>query len=89
MANHYSALKRMRQTQKREEINRGRRTRLRHAIRELRRAITGGERDKARVLASQTVSLIDRSRKVGLIKENTASRYKSRLMAHLAAMPAR
>ncbi len=86
MANHFSALKRMRQNRKRAEINRGRRTRLRNAIRELRRAILAGDGKKAQALASQTVSIIDRSLKKGIIKENTASRFKSRLTARLAAL---
>lgn len=86
MANHFSALKRMRQSRKRAELNRARRSHLRHAVRELRRAILAGDAGKARELLSQTISVIDRSLKKGIIKENTASRFKSRLMAHLAAL---
>jgi len=86
MADHFSALKRMRQNRKRAEINRGRRTRLRNAVRELRRAILSRDTKKARGLMSQTVSIIDRSLKKGIIQENTAGRFKSRLMARLAAL---
>lgn len=86
MANHFSALKRMRQSRKRAEANKASRTRLRHAIRELRRAIAAGDTQKARTLLSQTVSVIDKSLKKGVIKENTASRFKSRLMSRFAAL---
>jgi len=41
MANTYSALKRVRQTERRTEYNRKNKTQLRHQIRAIRRAITG------------------------------------------------
>jgi small subunit ribosomal protein S20 len=84
MASHFSALKRMRQNQKREAANQTRRTRLRHAIRELRRAISGGDSEKAGALLPQVVSIVDKSRKEGVIKDNTAARFKSRLMARIS-----
>ena len=40
MANHFSALKRVRQTEKRTEFNRRSKTRLRHQIRAMRQLIT-------------------------------------------------
>jgi small subunit ribosomal protein S20 len=40
MANTYSALKRVRQSERRTEYNRQNKTRLRHQIRAMRRAIT-------------------------------------------------
>ena len=88
MANHFSALKRMRQSQKRAEANRARRTRLRHAVREIRRAVGSGDGEKVRTLLPQVVSVVDKSLKKGVIKENTASRFKSRLMARIAKMGA-
>lgn len=86
MANHFSALKRMRQNQKRAAANRERRTRLRHALRELRRAISGGDPEKARQLLPEVVSIVDKSLKKGVVKENTAARFKSRLMTRLATI---
>ncbi len=85
MANHFSALKRQRQIEKREEHNRGVRTRLRHSIREFRRAVASGDAAKAQSLLPQVVSTIDKTVKKGVIKENTANRFKSRLMTRLAA----
>ncbi len=86
MATHYSALKRLRQNKKRAERNKAFKTHLRHAVRELRRALEAKDLERAKGLVSQTVSLIDRSLKKGVIKENTAGRYKSRLMARLARL---
>jgi small subunit ribosomal protein S20 len=82
MANHFSALKRARQTKKRTERNRSARARLRHAVRDLRTTISK-DATKAKTDMPATVSLIDKAVKKGLIKENTASRFKSRLAHRL------
>lgn len=90
MANHFSALKRARQTKVRTERNKDVRSRLRNAVRALRKSLTDPEKSKA--LLPATVSLIDKAVKKGVIKENTASRAKSRLTKHVhkavAAPPA-
>lgn len=79
MANTFSALKRMRMTERRTEVNRKTKTRLRHQIRAMRRLIAANDASGAVAALAQTFSLIDRSAKLGVIKKNTASRYKSRL----------
>lgn len=83
MANTISALKRVRVTERRTEINRVRRTRLRHQIRAMRRLLESKDAAAATALAPRTFSLIDRSAKWGVIKKNTAARYKSRLTLRL------
>jgi small subunit ribosomal protein S20 len=88
MANTYSALKRVRQTERRTEYNKKSKTRLRHQIRAMRRALAGKDVKGATELLSQTFSVIDRSAKAGLIKKNTAARYKSRLHARVKALQA-
>ena len=88
MANTYSALKRVRQTERRTEVNQKNRSRLRHAIRALRRAITAKESQTATELLPKTFSLIDKSVKAGLIKKNTAARYKSHLHVRVKALTA-
>ncbi len=88
MANHVSALKRARQTERRTLVNRMRRTRLRHQIRALRRCLEQQDLKSAEALLPKTFSMIDRSAKWGLIKPNTASRYKSRLHARVKSMAA-
>ena len=88
MANTYSALKRVRQTEKRTLVNRMNKTRLRHQIRAMRRAITAKDAKAALELLPKTFSLIDRSAKLGAIKKNTAARYKSRLHLRVKALAA-
>jgi small subunit ribosomal protein S20 len=86
MANTYSALKRMRQSQRRTEFNRRNKTRLRHQIRTMRRAILDKDAKRATELLPQTFSIIDRAAKRGIIKENTAARYKSKLHLRVKAL---
>ena len=86
MANHYSALKRVRQDAKRTERNRTGKSRLRHQIRAMRRLLTAKDAPAALALLPKTFSVIDRSAKLGLIKKNTAARYKSNLHIKVKAL---
>ena len=86
MANHYSALKRARQIESRTEVNRARRTRLRRQIRAMRTAISSKDSGAAQALLPTTFSIIDRAAKWGVIKKNTAARYKSRLTIRIKKM---
>ena len=88
MANTYSALKRVRQTERRTEYNRKNKSRLRHQIRAMRRALTGKDPKAAAALLPTTFSIIDRSVKSGIIKKNTAARYKSNLHTRVKALSA-
>ena len=47
MANHFSALKRARQTEKRTAANRANKSRLRGALRKFRTALSAGNREQA------------------------------------------
>jgi len=86
MANTFSALKRVRQTKRRSEVNRLRKSRLRHQIRSMRRFIEQKDAGGAKAALPATFSLIDRSARWGIIKANTAARYKSRITARLKAL---
>ena len=86
MANTYSALKRVRQTERRTVYNRRAKSRLRHQIRAMRRAIQEKDSKQAEGLLAATFSLIDRAVKTGVIKKNTASRYKSKLHVRVKAL---
>lgn len=86
MANHKSALKRVRQNAKRNEINRANRSKLRTQIKKLRAAIAGHDKAGSGDLLSPTVSLIDKAASKGVIHRNTAARYKSRLTKHVAEL---
>ncbi|HTC87188.1 MAG TPA: 30S ribosomal protein S20 [Bryobacteraceae bacterium] len=86
MANTLSALKRMRQTKRKTVVNRLRKSRLRHQIRSMRRLIASKDAKGANGALPATFSLIDRSARWGIIKKNTAARYKSRISARLKAI---
>ncbi len=86
MANHVSSLKRVRQEARRTETNRKNKTRLRHQIRAMRRALTSKDSSGAAGLLPATFSVIDRSAKLGIIKKNTAARYKSKLHSRVKAV---
>lgn len=86
MANTLSALKRMRQTKRQMMVNRLRKSRLRHQIRSFRRLLQEKDSKGAQSALAATFSIIDRSAKWGIIKKNTAARYKSRLQVRLKAL---
>jgi small subunit ribosomal protein S20 len=79
MPNHKSAEKRVRQNEKRREVNRGNRSRLRTGIKKLRAEMESGEAGAAQALLPETVSLIDKAVQKGVLHRNAAARYKSRL----------
>jgi small subunit ribosomal protein S20 len=83
MPNHKSAEKRVLQNEKRRDINRSHRTRLRTAIKKLRTALTSGDAANAQQILSETVSRIDKSVQKGVLHRNAAARYKSRLTMHV------
>ena len=89
MANHFSALKRARQTEKRTTRNRASASRMRTSLRGLREALAKGDKESAEQVFRQTVSALDRAIQKGVLHENTASRYKSRLSARLKALQAK
>jgi len=89
MANHFSALKRVRQNEKRTEFNRRNKTRLRHEIRAMRRLITWKDGSGAAKHLPTAFSIIDRSVKLGIIQKNTAARYKSNIHLQVKGLAAK
>jgi small subunit ribosomal protein S20 len=86
MANHFSALKRARQTTKRTARNRANASQLRTALRNLRESLEKGDKTNAVATYRVTVSALDKAIQKGVLHENTASRYKSRLSTRLNAL---
>lgn len=86
MANHFSALKRARQTERRTARNRANASRLRGTLRELREAVEKGDKTAAEKVYRTTVSALDKAIQKGTLHGNTASRYKSRLGKRVTAM---
>jgi small subunit ribosomal protein S20 len=71
----------MRQNEKRKQINRSNRTRVRSSIKRLRGALEGN--GDAKELLPMTVSTIDKAVQKGVMHKNTAARHKSRLTARV------
>ncbi|MDR1334282.1 MAG: 30S ribosomal protein S20 [Holosporaceae bacterium] len=76
MANHRSALKRIRQSEKRTALNRSRLSRVKTFIKKFISSLSGGE---ARTAFSSAQSEIQKSVTKGTIHRNTANRKISRL----------
>ncbi|HMD43891.1 MAG TPA: 30S ribosomal protein S20 [Candidatus Acidoferrum sp.] len=74
-----SVVKRAAQSRERAEVNQANRTRVRGAMKRLRTAITAGDATAAGNLLHPTMSAIDQAITKGVLHENTANRYKSRL----------
>ncbi|MDQ4123947.1 MAG: 30S ribosomal protein S20 [Acidobacteriota bacterium] len=89
MPNHKSAEKRVRQTERRNEVNRRNRSRLRTEIKKLRSAITGKDGENSQTLLPTTVSMIDKMVAKGILHRNAAARYKSRLTKHVTNLGAK
>ena len=83
-----SVLKRIRQTVRRTEVNRAKSTRVRSVIKKLRAVLNAGDAATAKQLLPETLSAIDRALKHGILHENTANRYKSRLSLALNKLAA-
>jgi small subunit ribosomal protein S20 len=88
MANHSSALKRHRQSLKLKALNQANRHKLKTQMKKLRAAIETGKAANAKAIVPETFSLIDKSVQKGVIKKNTARRYKSRLAKSVNTLPA-
>jgi small subunit ribosomal protein S20 len=89
MANHLSALKRARQTERRTATNRNNTSRLRTSLRLLRESIAKGDKAAAEKTYRETVSALDKAIQKGVIHKNTAARYKSRLSKRVQAVGAK
>lgn len=88
MANTLSSIKRVRTAEGRTLVNRARKSRLRYQIRAMRRLLEAKNGKGAVEALPKTYSVIDKAAKQGIIKKNTASRYKARLTARVKTLAA-
>jgi len=88
LANHVSAAKRARQSEKRRLVNRARKSAMRTAIKRVLAAVEAGDADAARAALARAVPLIDRAGRHGVIHRRQASRRVSRLNARVRALSA-
>jgi small subunit ribosomal protein S20 len=86
VAHHASALKQMRQSEKRRARNRKNLSQLKTQVKKLRTAIDAGDAEGASKLLSVTVAEIDKAAKKGVVHDNAADRHKSRLTRKVNAL---
>ncbi len=86
MANHKSAVKRYRQSERRRVVNRSHLRRLRSQMKRIHLALSSKNVEEARQLLSPTLSLIDKSIQKGVLHKNAAARHKSSLMHRMNAL---
>jgi small subunit ribosomal protein S20 len=86
LANTRSAIKRIRQNQKRRIHNRVFRGSARTSVKKARLAIEAGNVEEARQATMAAVKALDKAAGKGILHKNNASRRKSRLMKQLAAL---
>ncbi|MDE2366079.1 MAG: 30S ribosomal protein S20 [Betaproteobacteria bacterium] len=86
MANSAQARKRARQNVSLRDRNMSLRSRLRTAIKHVRKGIASADKTAAQAAFNASVSTIDSIADKGIIHKNKAARHKSRLSAAIKAM---
>ena len=86
MAQHKSAEKRARRTVRRTKLNIARKSRVRHAIREIETAIAGGNATAARDAFKKAQPEVQGGARRGAMSKRTASRKLSRLAKRIKAL---
>ncbi len=88
MANHKSALKRARQNEVKRIQNKGYKTRVKKAVKDVRTALSDDSVDQAKKSFVKTVSIIQKAASKGVIHRNQASRKISRLATQINQLTA-
>ena len=88
MADHKSALKRIRSSEKKRQRNRVFRTRARTEIKKARTFIENGDVENARQATLEAIRTLDKAAVKGILHANNVARRKSRLMKKLARLEA-
>lgn len=88
MAHHKSAQKRIRQTERRTEVNRARESRIKTFVKKVETAIASGNQSAAKEALKAAQPEIMRGVSKGVLKKETASRKVSRLAARVKGMAA-
>ena len=88
MAHHKSAKKRIRQTERRTEVNRARVSRLRTFVKKVELAISAGNAEEALSALRLAEPELAHAAQIGVIHKNTASRKVSRLVARVKSLQA-
>ena len=86
MARHLSALKRARQNEKRRLRNQSRKTRVKHAVRDVRQAVAQNNPEEAQAALQKAIPVIARVAGKGTLHWRTAARKISRLTRQVKAL---
>ena len=86
MANTKSAKKATRQIARRTAVNKGRRRRMRSAVRKVEEAITSGNRTAALAAMAEAEPALIRGANHGIVHRNAAQRKVSRLAHRIAKL---
>jgi len=86
MANSPQAKKRARQSERRQDVNKARRSRIRTYLRKVEEAIVAGDQEVAAAALKAAQPELMRGVTKGVFHKNTASRKMSRLAARVKAM---
>jgi small subunit ribosomal protein S20 len=86
VANHPSALKRHRQSEKARVANRAVRAKLRTMVRQLREAVAAGDKDAASARLRDASSQLHKAAGKGVLHRRTADRQTSRLARSVSAL---
>ncbi len=86
MANSAQARKRARQAIKKRIHNVSLRSKLRTAIKSIRKTIQSGDKTIAQVAFNNSIGIVDSIASKGIIHKNKAARYKSRLSIAIKSM---
>ncbi len=86
MANTAQARKRARQSARRRTHNMSLRSKLRTAIKKVRKAVSAGDKSAAQAIFKESQSIIDSIADKKIIHKNAAARYKSRLSAAIKSL---
>lgn len=88
MANSPQAKKRARQADRRTEVNKARRSRIRTFLRKVEEAIVGGDKTAAAAALKSAQPEIMRGVSKGILHKNTAARKVSRLTSRVKSLSA-
>jgi small subunit ribosomal protein S20 len=88
MANSPQAKKRARQAERRTDLHKGRRSRIRTFLRKVEEAIAGGDQATAAAALKDAQPELMRGVTKGVLHKNTASRKVSRLSARVKSLGA-
>jgi small subunit ribosomal protein S20 len=86
MANTTSAKKAARQTTRRTEVNKSRRSRMKASVRKVEEALASGDKNAAKAALAEAQPILMRTAQKGIMHKRAAARKVSRLSSRLKAL---